>query len=53
MNPYLTEAFLDKLFCNARQLRAGYLGTEPLIAGYSVLRTRRARKQSPNPTAKP
>ncbi|MCX6092135.1 MAG: hypothetical protein NTX23_04620, partial [Candidatus Bipolaricaulota bacterium] len=31
----------------------GLAAVVALIAGYSVLRTRRARKQSPNPTAKP
>ncbi len=31
----------------------GLAAVVALIAGYSVLRTRRARKQSPNPAAKP
>ena len=35
MNPKLTEAFLEKLFSNVRQLRAGDLAAEPLIAGYN------------------
>jgi len=34
MSPELTEAFLGQLFTNVRQLRAGDLATEPLIAGH-------------------